>query len=165
MSIPDLAAALWRQRELLERLVHRMETEQHLLASGRTRFLGTATGEVAAVLDELALADLHRAASADALARDLGLAPGASLRELAAAVDPPWTDLLLEHRTALLASVAEVTALAEANRHLVEAGMRAVARTLEALGLHDGTTSVGYDARGRSEVVAGGALAMVDRSL
>jgi len=29
MSLPDLAAVLWRQRDLLERLVYRLECDQH----------------------------------------------------------------------------------------------------------------------------------------
>ena len=62
MSMPDLAAILWRQRELLERLVYRLECEQLLLAAGRTRFLATATGEVEALLDELAVVEVQRAA-------------------------------------------------------------------------------------------------------
>ena len=34
MSLPDLAAVLWRQRDLLERLVYRLECEHLLLAAG-----------------------------------------------------------------------------------------------------------------------------------
>jgi hypothetical protein len=50
MSLPDLAAVLWRQRDLLERLTYRLECEQLLLAAGRTRWLAVATSEVERVL-------------------------------------------------------------------------------------------------------------------
>src|SRR5690348_16785443 len=112
MSIPDLAAVLWRQRELLERLVYRLECEQLLMAAGRTRFLGQATAEVEVLLDELSVVEVQRAAIADRVAVEAGLDPGASLEEIAAGVQPPWTEVLIEHRHALLTLTAEMSALA-----------------------------------------------------
>ncbi len=135
MSLPDLAAVLWRQRDLLERLVYRLECEQLLLAAGRTRFLALATGEVEELVAALRV---RRACSAPALptaaAREAGLAPGAGLAELAAAVQPPWTGVLVEHRDALLALTRELGALAESNRTLMAAGLRAVEAALAGAG-------------------------------
>jgi flagellar biosynthesis/type III secretory pathway chaperone len=165
MSIPDLVALLWRQRELLERLVYRLECEQLLLAAGRTRFLALATGEVELLLDEIAVIDVQRAAVADRLAGEIGLEPGATLEELAGTVEPPWTEVLLEHRQALITVTAELSALAETNKHLMAAGLKAVEAAMANLGLRQGTTSIGYDARGRSEAIAGHGRTVVDRSL
>jgi hypothetical protein len=165
MSIPDLAAVLWRQRELLERLVYRLECEQLLMAAGRARFLGLATAEVEALLDELNVVELQRAAVADRVAAETGLEAGASLVEIAGSVQPPWTEVLIEHRHALLTLTAELSALAETNRHLMAAGLKAVEQAMAALGLRQGTTSVGYDAQGRSEYIAGHARTVVDRAL
>src|SRR5690348_6962066 len=64
MSLPDLAAVLWRQRELLERLSYRLECEQLLLAAGRARWLSQATSEVEALLAELQVVELQRASAA-----------------------------------------------------------------------------------------------------
>ena len=102
MSLPDLAAVLWRQRDLLERLVYRLECEQLLLAAGRTRFLAMATGEVETLLAELRVLEMQRCSAADRVAGEAGLPPGASLEDLAAVVQPPWTGVLVEHREALL---------------------------------------------------------------
>ena len=165
MSIPDLAAVLWRQRELLERLVYRLECEQLLMAAGRTRFLGMATAEVEALLDEIHVVEVQRAAVADRVARSHGLESGASLEEIAASVDPPWTDVLLDHRQALLTLTSELSTLAESNRHLMAAGLKAVVSAMAGLGLRLGTTSLGYDAQGRSELIAGQGRTVVDRSL
>ena len=165
MSVPDLAAVLWRQRELLERLVYRLECEQLLMAAGRTRFLGLATGEVETLLDELGVIEVQRAAVADRVAADCGLESGASLEEIAGTVQPPWTEVLIEHRHALLTLTAELSALAETNRHLMAAGMKAVETALANLGLRQGTTSQGYDAQGRTESIAGHMRTVVDRSL
>jgi hypothetical protein len=165
MSLPDLAAVLWRQRELLERLVYRLECEQLLLAAGRTRFLALATSEVEALVEELRVVELQRASAADRAAADAGLPEGAPLEELAGTVQPPWTEVLLEHRNALLTLTGELAALAEANRHLVSAGMKAVEAALAGLGLREGTATVGYDAQGRHDLITGGDRSVVDRSL
>lgn len=165
MSLPDLAAVLWRQRELLERLVYRLECEQLLLAAGRTRWLATATGEVESLLDVLRVIEMQRAAAADDVSRELDLPPGATLEELAGSAQPPWTGVLLEHRQALISLMGELSALAETNKHLMTAGLKAVESTLENLGLREGTSSVGYDARGRNEMISGPGHTAVDRSL
>jgi flagellar biosynthesis/type III secretory pathway chaperone len=165
MSLPDLAAVLWRQRELLERLVYRLECEQLLLAAGKTRFLGIATGEVEQLIDELSVVELQRAGVADRFCAEAGLEPGAVLEDIAAAVQPPWTEVFLEHRQALLTLTSELAALAETNKNLMAAGVKAVESALANLGLRQGTTSLGYDAQGRGEVIAGHARTMVDRSL
>ncbi len=65
MSLPDLAAVLWRQRDLLERLVYRLECEHLLLAAGRTRFLALATAEVERLLDEWVVHEALLRLSAD----------------------------------------------------------------------------------------------------
>jgi flagellar biosynthesis/type III secretory pathway chaperone len=145
--------------------VYRLECEQLLMAAGRTRFLGLATAEVEHLLDELGIVELQRASVADRICVDAGLEPGASLEEIAGSVQPPWTEVLIEHRHALLTLTAELSALAETNRHLMAAGMKAVESALAGLGLRQGTTSLGYDAQGRTETIAGHSRTVVDRSL
>lgn len=165
MSLPDLAAVLWRQRDLLERLVYRLECEHLLLAAGRTRFLATATAEVEAVLSEVRILEVQRAAVAERVAAEAGVAANASLEDLAAAVQPPWTSVLLEHREALLVLTRELAALAETNRTLMTAGLKVVESTLAGLGAREGSTAVGYDARGRSDLLRGAGPMVVDRAL
>ncbi len=46
----DLSLILWRERELLETLLYKLEQEQLVLASGRTRWLARAAREVETVL-------------------------------------------------------------------------------------------------------------------
>ena len=172
MSLPDLAAVLWRQRELLERLSYRMECEQLLMAAGRIRWLRLATAEVETVLDELRVVELQRAAVADDVARELGLPQGASLEQLAAGAQPPWTEVLLEHRQVLLTLTGELAAVAETNRQLVLSGAGAVQAALTGLragaagaGSDEGAAR-GYDARGRTgSFRAGPGTRAVDRTL
>ena len=165
MSLPDLAAVLWRQRDLLERLVYRLECEHLLLAAGRTRFLPLATAEVEELLGELRVLELQRAAAAERAAAEVGVDAGTGLERLASAVQPPWTGVLLEHREALLALVGELAALAETNRSLMAAGMKAVESAIAGMGASTGTSSVGYDAKGRSDLISGAGPLIVDRPL
>lgn len=165
MSLPDLAAILWRQRELLERLVYRLECEQLLLASGRTRWLATATSEVEALLSELAVVEVQRAAIADTACREVGVPAGSTLETLAAAAQPPWTGVLIDHRQVLLSLTGELSALAETNKHLMSAGMKAVESTLLQLGYHNDDAAAGYDAHGRRGTPGPSTWAVVDRTL
>lgn len=165
MSLPDLAALLWRQRDLLERLTYRLECEQLLLAAGRTRWLALATSEVETLLEEMKVLEMQRAAAADAACAELGLPVGSPLEDMAAAADPPWSGVLLEHRQELLSLTGELAALAEATKHLMATGLRAVESALVQIGLRSGTASQGYDAQGRTDVISGGGAAVVDRAL
>lgn len=165
MSLPDLAAVLWRQRELLELLAYRLECEQLMLASGQSKWLPAATAEVETLLDDLAVVEMQRAAVSDTAARDLGLPEGATLEEIAGTAQPPWTEVLLEHRNSLLSITGELSALAEASKAMTAAGLAAVEQTLAALGGRVGASTQGYDARGRTDFIAGAGRSVLDRAL
>ena len=53
MGLMQLSDVLWQERHLLELLLFKLEEEQMILTSGRTRWLGHATREVETVLDDL----------------------------------------------------------------------------------------------------------------
>lgn len=161
MGVNDLSTLLWRERELLELLLFKLEEEQLVLASGRTRWLARATREVEVVLDQIRRAELLRAAEVDAAATALGLVPGPSLTQLAEACDEPWRTLLREHRAAFLTMTAEITALAEANRDLLTAGQRAAREALLSFGGEDLST---YSPAG-IPVAAGTRQRLVDEAM
>jgi hypothetical protein len=126
----DLSSILWREREMLELLLFKLEEEQLILASGKGRWLAHATREVEVVLDQIRRTEVVRAAEVEVLGAQLGLGLDPSLGQLADSAPPPWGDLLREHRKAFLALAAEVNAIAEANRDLLTAGQRAVRETM-----------------------------------
>ncbi|PZM96427.1 MAG: flagellar biosynthesis protein FlgN [Actinobacteria bacterium] len=132
MSLSELSSVLWRTRELLELLLFKLEEKQLLLAAGRSRWLPHATREVEVVLDQIRQAEVLRATHAQAVALELGLAPDASLEQLAESAPAPWSDLLHQHRKAFLTLTAEISALAETNRELLTTGQRAVRETMMA---------------------------------
>jgi hypothetical protein len=130
MGLPDLSSILWREREMLELLLFKLEEEQLILAAGRTRWLAHATREVELVLEQIRQAEVLRAAEVEAVAAELGLGSNPSLANLADSVPEPWATMLRDHRKAFMALAAEISALAEANRDLLTAGARAARETM-----------------------------------
>lgn len=133
MGLAEVSSTLWRQRELLELLLFKLEEEQVLLASGRSRWLARATREVEVVLEEIRRAELLRAVQVDDVAAELGLGPGPSLRAMADASPEPWRSLLHEHRQAFMTATTDIQAMADANRSLLASGHRAARETLMVL--------------------------------
>ena len=119
-----LSQILMRERELLETLLFKLETEQLVLASGRTRWLMRTAREVDAVLATIRETEILRSVVSDQVAAEIGLEHNPSLRALASAVDEPWRTILAEHHEAFVTLTREIGALADANRDLITAGYR-----------------------------------------
>lgn len=156
-----LSQILWRERELLDTLLYKLEVEQQVLASGRSRWLLRAAQEVEDVLGTLRETEILRAVAADEAAADSGLEHNPSLRALAEAVDEPWRGILLDHHEAFTVATREIVALADANRELITVGYRSARETL--LSLAEGTD--GYGADGSAVSVAAERHRIVDWSL
>jgi hypothetical protein len=133
MGLAEVSTILWRERELLELLLFKLEEEQLVLTSGRTRWLMRATKEVEVVLGEIRRTELARAVEVDTAAAAVGLGPNPSLNKLADACPEPWSGLLHEHRKAFLTLTAEITQLADLSRELLASGQQATRETLLSL--------------------------------
>ena len=73
VGLSDLSSILWREREMLELLLFKLEEEQLILASGRGRWLAHATREVEVVLDQIRRTEVVRAAEVEVIGAQLGL--------------------------------------------------------------------------------------------
>ena len=133
MPLKALSDVLWRERELLEQLLFKLEVEQLLLASGRTKRLPLATREVEEVLELIREAELGRAIEVDVAATALGQPEGVSLLNLAHASPAPWDGILLEHRGHFVRLTAEIADLSNSNRDLLASSHRATQETLMGL--------------------------------
>lgn len=156
-----LSQILWRERELLETLLFKLEEEQLVLAAGRTRWLARAAREVENVLETIRETEILRAVAADEVAAAHGLGHNPSLRALAGSVDEPWQSLLLDHHEAFTSLTHEITALADANRDLITTGYRSARETL--LSFSEGADS--YAADGSAVVVSDARRPVLDWSL
>jgi hypothetical protein len=158
--VEDLSLVLWRERELLEALLYKLEIEKLVLASGNSRWLATSAREVETILELIRQTEVLRAIAADEAAASIGLSANPSLRALAEAVDEPWRSILLEHREAFIGYTRQITELAAANRELLTAGQLAAREAF--LGLTEQADS--YSPTGT--VVSGGTGSrLLDRSI
>lgn len=144
MSLQALTSVLWRERQLLELLLFKLEEEQLLLTTGKTRWLSHATREVENVLEQIREVEIGRSVESDTVASLLGLEPGRSLHELAEKAPEPWDELLRAHRQAFLELTSQIDALAAGNRELLSTSHRATQEALANL-QYDAQT---YDATG-----------------
>lgn len=163
MSMEDLSSVLWRERELLETLLYKLEVEQLVLAGGRSHWLATAAREVERVLDRIREIEVLRALELDAVAEQLGLDPNPSLHEIAAASDEPWRSIWLDHREAFTTVATEISAMSESNRELLTAGYHAAQATL--LSLSDGAGTYGADGSMATPTAAARRASLLDRSI
>jgi DNA-directed RNA polymerase specialized sigma subunit len=160
MALSQLSDVLWKERNLLELLLFKLEEEQLVLTSGRTRWLGHATREVETVLDQIRDAELGRSAEADEVARELGLEEGVSLLTLSEHAPAPWDELLRAHRDAFVTLTTEISQLADGNRELLAMSHRATQETL--LSLQE--TVQTYDGQGHSSATPDRSAQLLDQS-
>ena len=159
MSANDLSTLLWRERELLELLVFKLEEEQLLLTAGRSKWLHHATREVEAVLGHLRTIGIERTVEASSVAVEWGLTEEATLRQLAeGAPNDTWRDVLQSHLTALTALTTQIAEVRDTNLTYLRAATRATQETLATVGA--GAGAGGYDGRGgRTAPVPSGSFA------
>lgn len=160
MGLNELSGVLWRERQLLELLLFKLEEEQLILTSGRTQWLGHATREVEGVLDQIRVAELGRSVEADGAARDLGLDPGSGLLAMAARAGSPWDELMREHHAAFVDLTDQINQLAQSNKELLSSSHRATQETL--MSLQDTVRT--YDVHGEASA-ASGSVQLLDRAL
>jgi hypothetical protein len=158
--VEKLTWVLWRERELLEGLLHRLEMEELVMSSGRTRWLPAASRDVEEAARQIREVELLRAVAADEAAAAVGLDPNPSLSSLVEAADEPWRGILAEHREAFSVLSEEIIRAAATNRSLIAAGLRAAHETL----LERDTGATTYTADGAVSVGTA-RTAVLDRSL
>lgn len=129
----EVSDILWRERELLDVLLFKLDQERLLLADNNVRWLPRATHEVELVLEQVRLTELTRAVEVDALAAELGIEPGPTLAELAAAAPAPWGDLFDAHRVAFGRLSEQIQQRADSNRRALDAAWQSANETLLAL--------------------------------
>ncbi|HLT83400.1 MAG TPA: hypothetical protein VKZ83_04120 [Phototrophicaceae bacterium] len=106
-----LSDFLWHERDVLELLLHRLESERALLETGRSARVPLASREVDAALEALRTVELARTAEAAGATQVLGLPADAPLRAIAELAPAPWGEIFAQHRDALRELVAAITEL------------------------------------------------------
>ncbi|RXR23658.1 flagellar protein FlgN [Oerskovia turbata] len=146
MGPQELSTLLWRERELLEMLLFKLEEEQLLLTAGRTRWLAHANREVETVMEKVREATLVRTVASETVASSWGLSPDATLREIAAAAPStgPWREIFEGHLAGLTELTVRIKTVRDTNTQIVNHASRSTQETLATLGGEART----YDATG-----------------
>jgi FlgN protein len=145
MGVHELSTLLWRERELLELLMFKLEEEQLLLTAGKSKWLPFATREVEQVLERLRQSGLERAVEVSAVALEWGTNEDATLREIIAhAPSGAWAENFTSHLRALTELASSIAGLRDSNLQYLRAASRSTQETLAHLNTESGT----YDARG-----------------
>jgi hypothetical protein len=119
-QLRDVSNILWRERNLLELLAFKLDSERLLARAGRTRWLAMADHEVERVLDELKAVELDRGIQVQALVDELGLDTEPTLQSLVETVPGEWSGVLADHRHALLRLARDVDRSARQSRRKIE---------------------------------------------
>ncbi|SDH36884.1 flagellar export chaperone FlgN [Microbacterium sp. 77mftsu3.1] len=131
MGATEVSMQLWRERELLELLLFKVDVQRLLLESQNVRFVHFATREVESVLALVRSAALSRDVEIAALGAQWGAPDASTLNELiAAAPSEAWREILGEHRSALMALMSELEHAKGVNVTYLRTASRAIADTL-----------------------------------
>lgn len=148
MGAQELSTLLWRERELLELLMFKLDEEQLLLTAGKTRWLPFATREVEQVLERLRQSGLERAIEVSALAEEWGTGDDPTLRSIIAhSPSEAWRDNFTAHLAALTELTSQIAELRDSNVQFLRAATRATQETLANINLDTAT----YDSRGTAD--------------
>lgn len=151
MGAHELSALLWRERELLDLLMFKLEEEQLLLAAGKTRWIPFATREVEQILERLREAGVERAIEVSAVAEEWGVEEEATLREIiAAAPTEAWRENFGGHLRALTELTAQIGEIRDSNVLMLRAASRMTQESLAGLNPDAGT----YDQSGTAATAA-----------
>jgi hypothetical protein len=115
-QLQDVSNILWRERNLLELLAFKLDSERLLARAGRTRWLARADHEVEMVINELKAVELERGIHVQALGDELGVSGDSTLLLLAETAPGEWAGILTDHRRALLELARDVDRSARRSR-------------------------------------------------
>jgi len=154
MSMHELSALLWKERELLETLLFKLDEEQLLLVAGKTRWLERATRETEQVTTLLRELSLARTVEVAAVAQQWGADEDISLRDLAAkSPEPVWSEILESHLDGLVDLVARIQSVRDENVRLLRSASRATQETIANINVAPST----YDSSGFASARSDGA--------
>ena len=158
------SGVLWREREVLDNLLYRLDVQQLLLLSGRDAWLARASREIEEAVERVRRVELERAVHFEQVARDLGLGSSPSLSSLAAAVDDPWRGLLTDHYEAFMELSTRIKAVIALSRELAVSAQQATQDVIAGIRGESESSLHLYKPSGTSERDSRGAV-FVDEGL
>ena len=118
MDLSGLSSLLWRERDILDNLLFKLDVQQLLLMSGRSGWLVRASREIETALEQVRIIELERAVRFNEVSGELNLEASPSLAAIAGAAEEPWKSLLTEHYEAFLELATRIQAITSLNREM-----------------------------------------------
>lgn len=158
MAAHELSTQLMREREMLELLLFKLDIQQMLLASGRTRWVPQTVNEIERVIAAMPPVSLARDTLVVSVAAEWGVPEATTLRELIdAAPTDAWREVMTSHLSAMLDLAAEIGEMKKLNEQRLRTAFRITQETIAGLGIATGE----YDQSG-GVIRAGGASVLLD---
>ena len=76
MDMSGLSSLLWRERDILDNLLFKLDVQQLLLMSGRSGWLVRASREIETAVEQVRIIELERAVRFERIAEDLDIGSG-----------------------------------------------------------------------------------------
>lgn len=130
----ELNPLLWRQRDVLNDVVYRLEVQQLLLVDGRERWVDRAVQDLERSLARVERYQRMQRDLLQELSAYLPVDADSTLSQVAAVVPTPWDGILEEQQSALLVLITEIEAASRDNVGLVRRGLAEVGEVMERLG-------------------------------
>ncbi|WP_295011292.1 flagellar export chaperone FlgN [uncultured Microbacterium sp.] len=145
MPAHELSMQLLRERDLLELLLFKLDVQQTLLATGRTRWVKHAANEIERVVQAMPDAAMRRDALVATVAEAWHAPEATTLRELiAAAPTEAWREVLSGHLDAMTVLAEEISEMKKVNEQRLRTALRVTQETIASLGDPTGA----YDTHG-----------------
>lgn len=135
MPAHELSMQLLRERDLLELLLFKLDVQQTLLATGRTRWIKHAANEIERVIAAMPAAAMRRDALVVTVAEAWGVADATTLRALIdAAATGAWREVLTGHLDAMTILADEIAEMKKVNEQRLRTALRVTQETIASLG-------------------------------
>ena len=139
MAADELSAHLLREREMLELLVFKLDVQQMILATGRTRWIGQTTTEIERVVAAMPALAMTRDTLVVAVADEWGVPDATTLRELIdASPTEAWREVFTGHFAAMLELADEIREMKKVNELRLRTALRVTQETIAGLGVPTG---------------------------
>ncbi|MEM9746505.1 MAG: flagellar export chaperone FlgN [Actinomycetota bacterium] len=149
-ALDELTKRLVLLHDQMEQLLCALDIQQLVLANNRLRWLPAVTESVEMLVHEIHLSESERLPVAYEVAASLGVAPEATLAEMADAAGEPYRSTWRRTRLGLLALHREVDQVTAANRELSRHGVLAANEVITTIGGTGEPEPAAYSASGQS---------------
>jgi hypothetical protein len=144
----ELNQLLWRERDVLDDVLYRLEVQQLLLVEQRDRWVDRSVDDLERALGRVERYQRMHRDLLDELSAYLPVHADSTLSEVAAIAPSPWDDILEEQQAALLVLITEIEATSRDNFGLARHGLTQVGEAMERFGRAAGSANQSVDSYG-----------------